>query len=125
MKKYLMTASITTLLIFTCLLSGCTQDNNNVKPEEIEIISHKVATYGNLTSGFVEVTGSLKNIGNRTIDVIAEVTFLNKNNEVLYVGTYTIYNFVSGVIEHFIVEFLANQPNYEDYDHYSIRLIYE
>src|SRR4030043_57975 len=106
MKKNLMIVAFTTFLIFSCFLSGCTQESNNgVKPDEIELISHKIETYGNLTNGLREVTGSLKNIGNRTIDVIVEVTFLDKDNVVLYTGTYTIYNFVSGVTEYFIVEF--------------------
>jgi len=54
-----------------------------------------------------------------------EVTFLNKDNVILYTGTNTIYKFVSEVTEYFIVEFFSSQPNYEDYDHYSIKLIYE
>jgi len=123
MKKYLI-ITISVLLIFLTLLSGCTQENDNVNKDEIQLISHKIETN---TSGDVkEVTWSLKNIGNRTINpVVVEVIFYNKDNVVLHSGTYTIYNFVNGYTEYFFVEFRSTDPNYEDYDHYSIKLYYD
>ena len=53
MKKYLI-ITISVLLIFLTLLSGCTQENDNVNKDEIQLISHKIETN---TSGDVkEVT---------------------------------------------------------------------
>jgi len=125
MNKYLKITCIA-VLIFSILLSGCTQEtnnNNNVNKEEIQLISHEIET--NPSGDIKEVRGSLKNIGNRTINpVVVEVIFYNKNNLVIHSGTYTIYNFVNGYTEYFFVQFKSTDPNYEEYDHYSIELDY-
>jgi len=126
MKKYII-ITVTALLILTSFFSGCTQENtnNNDISDEVELLSHNITTYENLSTPFKEVRGTAKNIGNRIINITVEVSFYNKDNVVLYTGTYTIYNFVNGITENFIVEFWSTDQNYNDYDHYSIKLIYE
>lgn len=127
MKKYLKITCIA-VLIFSILLSGCTQENNNHNSitDEVELVSHNITTYGNLSKGFREVIGTIKNNGNRTIDqVVVEVFFFNKDNEIIYSGAYTVYNFVNGYKADFFVVFSSTEPNYDDYDHYSINLKYD
>lgn len=47
------------------------------------------------------------------------------NNQIIYTGTYTIYNFLKGITENFIVEFRSSNSNYKDYDNYSVKLKYD
>ena len=125
MKKHLI-ISITVLLIISILLSGCTQENNNndVITDEVELVSSKIET--NPSNTVMEVFGTIKNNGNRTIDqVVVEVFFFNKDNEIIHSGTYTVYNFVNGYTADFFVDFRSTEPNYDDYDHYSIELQYD
>jgi len=115
----------TTILIAFLLLTGCTQEETNKKnvSEEIELIYHKLEK--NPVNGDIEVIGSIKKIGNATIDHdIVGVYFYNKKNELIYYGNYSIYSFVKGYNYDWFVIFRSTHPRYNEYDHYSIELDY-
>jgi|GEM_PF-2037914 len=128
MKKYLKITCIA-VLIFSILLSGCTQENNNINniinnkvPNEIELVYHNITKD---PGNNLEVIGAIRKIGNASIDhAIVGVYFYNKENEVIYYGNYSIYSFVKGYDYDFFVQLSSTYPNYEKYDHYSIELDY-
>jgi len=129
MNKYLKITCIA-VLIFSILLSGCTQENNNINniinnkvPNEIELVSYNVVS--DPGNNYIEVNGAIRKIGNASIDhAIVGVYFYNKENEVIYYGNYSIYSFVKGFDYDFFVQLSSTDPNYEEYDHYSIELDY-
>ena len=128
MKKYLKITCIV-VLIFSILLSGCTQENNNINniinnkvPNEIKLVSYNLVKD---PADNLEVDGAIRKIGNASIDhAIVGVYFYNKENEVIYYGNYSIYSFVKGFDYDFFVQLSSTDPNYEEYDHYSIELDY-
>lgn len=119
-KQQLITFAV--IFILVGLLVGCTQqtnnNNNNKSPlEHIELIDDYVVVRDDL----VEVNGVLRNNGTTTLHVAAIVLFYNAENELIYSGTYTIYNFVNGTDAAFFVMYRSTDPNFEQYDHYDIQ----
>jgi len=104
-----------------------TQKNTNNKniSNEIKLVNDEIKRYGNLTYEFLEVTGAIRKIGDTSIDhAIVGVYFYNKQNNIIFYRTYSIYSFVKGYDYDFFVQFRSTDPYYYDYDHYSIDLDY-
>lgn len=117
--------SVIVVFLSTSVLCGCTEpveDTVDVT-QLVELVSHHIATIGDPPGIYHEVRGEVKNIADRDIDKISVyVTFLDADNETLYVGSYTIYQFIENMTGVFVVEFSASKSGFEDYDHYGIEI---
>ena len=126
MKKYTI-STIAILLILSCFLSGCIQQNNNNNGDEdvVKLLSDNITFFEN--QSLLEVTGIVRNYGNTTIDIcVVEVYFYDISNILLHYSNYTIYDFAPGYDYSFYVQFRSlDSPNFKDTDHYIISLIYD
>jgi hypothetical protein len=125
MKKQLLIPGVIVLIICT-VLCGCNEqtDTNSNDISDVQFVSHQinVKTVNNSTE-YIEVTGTIKNVGNKTIDDIKiKVTFYDANNKNLHMETFTVILLKSGKTHNFGVRYYNDEPHYNQYDHYAIKI---
>lgn len=124
MKTYIKIA-IVTIFLFSLLLSGCTQENNNEKEEthKVDLVYHKIESGGKPPNDFKEVIGQIKNNDTKDYDKVEIIVyFYDNNNEMIHSGTYTVYDLLQNYSADFIVHYNYLNPNFTKYDHYTITL---
>lgn len=133
MKKQLMIVGI--VVIFLAVgLSGCNEqektNGNTQTTKEVEIVSHNVERKEYSSDGSVygyEVTGVIKNIGNRNLDqVTITVKFYDSDNELLCTKKDYVSYLAKGETDNFEVLYsnfyYIPDPYLEQYDHYAISI---
>lgn len=139
MKKKIFVVWIVIVLSMV-LLSGCSQQSgdDNADNDELQLVSHDIETktgaYGISTNSgatmgygeYKEVTGTIKNIADETIDQMTiKVQFYDSDNELLLtrsVPSNSINSLAKDETADFSVVYGADEQNYDRYDHYTISL---
>lgn len=124
MKKYIL-IKIVAIILSAMFLSGCNQETNKEKEDSniVELLWHRIDSGGTPPYDFKEVVGQI--INNDTKDynkVEVTVYFLDKNDKLIHSGTYTIYDLLQNYTANFFVHYNYLDPNFADYDHYTITL---